>query len=591
LLHAGTIEEALPLHGGEERMRWGSAVALAAFLSIGFVAAASGAGGESRRHYDREADCAVFDPAGLAADSATWDGPCVHELATGRGTAEFFIRDGNSETITTEFRGGVAQDGDARIRWADGARYEGATVGGRPEGAGVLTNAKGDRFSGSWKAGDLNGQGSVVWANGDHYDGAWLDGKAEGHGIQVWADGQKYDGAWHNDLPNGQGTVTRKDGTQYTALFVDGKRQMPPIVPPPARDATLPASPAPADVAAVPLPFLDGFAGKTLIGVDGSTVTLTAKEGSLVRVVTAPNGSTQKTAFTFLGTGLGTVSDAGDPPQVAGVFRITTTGIVTDYADGRSELLSRNGTDGLSLVLKTASGEQACTAWYPQGHLFSADERKAAVAAYARRLGLADATAAMRTGCPTPVTPAAIHTAVPPPAHRRSSHTARETAELVAPASLILPAPAANGLQTILVKPSTIHLIDQAPVADADATTPSGVAPVDERIASNCLKVDSDGSYWGFRNHCGYSVQFSYCLLHGADDMTACARNEAVPGSVSANGFGALFADNSLLEHGVDHDFRWVGCRGGAGEVSAHLDQPDPALGRCIRAIRSLARD
>ncbi len=563
---------------GEQRMRWGSAAVLAAILSSGLVAAANADTNDLHRHYDRDADCAVFDPAGLTAEHATWDGPCARGLATGRGTAVFFTRDRNAETLTADFRSGLAADGPVQIRWADGARYEGAAVAGQPDGAGVLTNASGDRFTGDWKGGALNGQGAVVWTNGDRYEGAWRDGKAEGRGVQVWADGQKYDGLWHNDLPNGQGTLTRKDGTQVAGLFVDGKRQ-----PPGAAAAAAPPVAAEPSTPPDAQHFFDGFAGATLTGVDGSTVALTAREGGLLRIMTAPDGTAQKAAFTFLGNGLGTVSDAGNPPQVVGFFRVTPAGIEVQYGDGRSETLRRDGADGLAIVLKSASGDQACAAWYPQGHMFSAEERKAAVAAYARRLGVADGTAPVaRAGCSVAATPVNNSPAPAAPIHRRPVHAPRLTAALAAPVVSNPPA-AVNGLQTVPVKPSTVHLIDTAPVA--------GAAPSDERIASDCLKVDSDGSYWGFRNHCGYNVQFSYCLLHGADDMTACRAGGAgsVPGSVPANGFGALFADNSLFERGVEHDFRWVGCRGGAGEVAAHLDEAEPASGRCIRAGRSVA--
>jgi len=41
--------------------------------------------------------------------------------------------------------------------------------------------------------------------------------------------------------------------------------------------------------------------------------------------------------------------------------------------------------DGLSIILKNPAGDVSCTAWLPWGHVFSADERKVAVAAYARR--------------------------------------------------------------------------------------------------------------------------------------------------------------------------------------------------------------
>ena len=55
-------------------------------------------------------------------------------------------------------------------------------------------------------------------------------------------------------------------------------------------------------------------------------------------------------------------------------------------------------------------------------------------------------------------------------------------------------------------------------------------------------------------------------------------------GSVSAGGFGALLADKSFSETDAEHDFRWLACDGGSGEVVAHLDRFDPPSGRCVRA-------
>jgi hypothetical protein len=57
-----------------------------------------------------------------------------------------------------------------------------------------------------------------------------------------------------------------------------------------------------------------------------------------------------------------------------------------------------------------------------------------------------------------------------------------------------------------------------------------------------------------------------------------------VSGSAAAGGFSPLFADKGLSDSNAEHEFRWVGCRGGAGEVVARLDTPDPATGRCVRA-------
>ena len=579
-------------------MQRGSAAALAAFVGLFSSQTAAGdAARDPHRLYDRQTECAVFDTNGFEASAANWDGPCTHGLASGRGTATFLGRSGVSQTVSATFRDGTIVDGPAEIRWNDGAHYSGDAVDGSPSGKGVLVNAKGDRFEGEWHDGQLNGHGSVVWTNGDRYEGDWVDGKAEGHGVQVWSDGQKYDGAWHNDQPNGQGTVTRKDGTQFTAKFIDGKRQPEvaeatpaPVPPHSARPATASAAPsagpapaaAPASGAeAVAHQLLNGLTGITLTAVDGSTVTLGATDGGVLKTLTAADGSVHISVFTFLGPNLGTVADQSDPRRVGGMFHVASDSIEIDYTDGRVELLRQGPSGGLLVTSTSATGAMACASWFPQGHVFSVAERMAAVAAYAQRLGVSDGRPAA-SGCAT--APGAAPAGTRPAAHRP---TPRLVAGVVPPVVAPAPKPISNGLQTVPVKDSNVHLID-APAGAGAAAAPAAnaaPAPADERIASNCLHVDSDGSYWGFRNHCGYSVQFAYCLLHGVNPMTTCGDRGAagVAGSVSANGFGALFADDSLGERDAEHQFRWVGCRGGAGEVIAQLDHAEPASGECVR--------
>jgi hypothetical protein len=158
--------------------------------------------------------------------------------------------------------------------------------------------------------------------------------------------------------------------------------------------------------------------------------------------------------------------------------------------------------------------------------------------------------------------------------------------------------PASNpkaGLESVAVRTSEIHTIDGGAIAVpsisggmAMAAPPPSAAASDHNDASHCLKVDSDGSHWGFRNSCDFAVQFAYCMAGGDDGLTACGNHDVVTtsatGSVAANGFGALMADNSIQEKDAAHSFRWVACNGGAGEVVAHLDHSEPPAGRCERA-------
>ena len=78
----------------------------------------------------------------------------------------------------------------------------------------------------------------------------------------------------------------------------------------------------------------------------------------------------------------------------------------------------------------------------------------------------------------------------------------------------------------------------------------------------------------------------AYCVMNAVDPLAACDKG-GVTGSVAPNGASALVPDRSLSEKDADHDFRWVACGGGAGEVVVHLDKAEPPTGRCERTSRS----
>ena len=359
----------------------------------------------------------------------------------------------------------------------------------------------------------------------------------------------------------------------------------------PSEGAAAPAK----EVASAPSPSLDGMVGKKLIAIDGSTIALTPAEGGLAREIVGSNGAVQKTLFEFINEKLGTVSDARNAANVIGVFRKTGVGIEAQFADGSSETLAVNPSGGLTIESISTSND-SCTAWYPEGHVFSLDERRAALAQFAARLGLADTAdkkaPSSKAACAPVQTP---HTSdIPAKADvlgrqaglPRSLATPPATATAAALSTAALKQPdLVPDLHPVEVRNSEVHLIDPnvaSPpqvVASADVPMPAGAA--DQRGASTCLSVETDGMHWGFRNHCGYSVQFAYCQMSGADQLASC-RDGTLSGSVAANGFGSLVADEGLKESDAVHDFRWVACQGGAGEVIPRLDQTNPPSGRCV---------
>ena len=349
----------------------------------------------------------------------------------------------------------------------------------------------------------------------------------------------------------------------------------------------------PKDTAGAPSPSLDVMVGRKLIAIDGSTIALMPAEGGLAREIIGSNGAVQKTMFEFINEKLGTVSDARNAANVIGVFRRTSAGIEAQYSDGSSETLAVNPSGGLTIETISITND-SCTAWYPEGHVFSLDERRAALTQFATKLGLADPadkkTASSKVACsalPAPHTsdvPAKVEAVVRQAGLPRSLGMPPAAASAAGLTTTALKQPDLAPLNPVEVRNSEVHPIDanvaQPPQLVASNDVPTSSA--DQRGASTCLAVETDGMHWGFRNHCGYSVQFAYCQMSGADQLASC-RDGTLSGSVAANGFGSLVADEGLKGNDAVHDFRWVACQGGAGEVIPRLDQTNPPSGRCVR--------
>lgn len=536
------------------------AVLAAAWLACGSWAALAAPGIQQEGQPEAQAgqwlkdgECLLFNAEAKAGDSVSWTGACVEGYASGLGTATF-TQDGKTQSFTAHFARGMIPDGNVVVQWGDGWRYEGGMVEGRFHGAGVLVTDTKDRFEGQWASGRMNGFGILRRANGERYAGDWKD-----------------------DKPNGAGELRRADGSLVAGNFVDGKL-MPASDKVAAKTGT--AKPAPADA-----PF-GAVSGKTLGGVDGSSITLNQIEGGMELQVMPSDGNARKTTFTFMTDRMGTVvEDTGAPgvgTSVTGFFRLTTKGVEVRYADGRSAMLSSNG-EGVQMALES-DGIQSCRSWYPPGHVFSEADKKAALSAYASRLGLPVAAGETGGGCSSAIAPVAMGSA-PPVSAKPEKQSSVKAPVRAAKASYSIGD--YKGLAAVAVRTSPVRPVDETAPSVAEAVAALAPKAPDRDAASRCLKVDSDGSHWGFRNDCGFAVQFSYCMA-GASSLAACDKSP-VAGSVAAHGFGALSADNSLKDKDAHHSFRWIACGGGAGEVLAHLDRFEPPAGRCERTRTAAA--
>lgn len=520
---------------------------------------------------DPKSNCAVFGTG--SGDSVAWTGACEDGFAAGLGTATFF-RDGREvESFTADFTRGMVADGHVITRWGDGWSYRGEQKSGRFDGGGVLVNDKQDRFL-----------------------GVWSEGKMNGFGLLDRADGSRYAGEWRDSLPNGEGELRRADGSIVAGRFSDGR-----MVETQAARANSAFRTAAMITVAAPTPSLPkptgpfaALAGTRLKGADGSVVALSPIEGGIEMALTPAGGVPQKTTFTFMNDKMGTVVEdgSGHGANVTGFFRVTDNGVELHYADGRAETLTAGASGGVTMV--TGGARMSCRSWYPEGHVFSEAEKKAALADYAVRLGLAVTESEAKSGCPAGM--AAKTAAAPAPAMPSGMPMAAKPAATVKSAAITTAKPPVRNVKTayapaapnalgaitpVAVRNSQVRAVDDAlpPAAMAAGATP--VTRPDGSDPSRCLKVESDGHNWGFRNQCDIALQFSYCLV--ADKGLAACGNGGAPGSVAGKGFGALIADKSLSAAGADHKFRWIACAGGAGEVIARLERSDPPSGRCER--------
>jgi hypothetical protein len=600
-----------------------NAIARDANASMGSLAPRTpGAADNAQQEWvvDPNTNCRALDADFDPGDSVQWQGACAGGMVSGQGTLSFLNNRRVLETIAGTFGSGALLPGHVSASWSDGSKYDGGQVNGQFDGMGNFVSATGDKINGAWSGGALNGTATVIWKNGDRYDGEWKNGKSDGEGTEIWANGDRFEGLWKDGSPvrqsagasasptSGVLSATAPDAAIASADRARG--ESPPAPAPQITSAVAMSHNAPAQPALAALP-LHGFVGKTLVAVDGSTVDLSQSEGGLTRLVTLPNGVTQQTSFAFMSDRIGTVSNE---TSAVGLFRANGDEIDTNYVDGTTEVMKLGAEGGILLTSHGPDGNSACTAWYPEGHAFSQDEKKAAVEEYASRLGIGSSAPpkkhhTIRTGAQTCGGGFVTNIAAIEPAYSEPTSPR--------PALRPLPVPSespstssskpAESIQAIPVRDSPVHLIDapyestvpqtiqdikfgsdtQITQTPAPVLQPSGAMTVSN--ASQCLSVANNGDYWGFQNRCSTAVQFAYCEMSDANPLTAC-HSTSVSGSVAANGFSALVNATSLSTQGVNHEFRWMACDGGAGEVVPHLDSVEPPSGRCMRAVPAYGR-
>ena len=111
------------------------------------------------------------------------------------------------------------------------------------------------------------------------------------------------------------------------------------------------------------------------MAADGSELTLRPLKNGLSREIRFSDGTTGKTVFKLFNGKFGTVSD---DQKVSGIFALEGNSLSVVYADGGSEVLTVGADHKVSIDAKSAAGKAACVFWFPEGHDFTAQERKSA---------------------------------------------------------------------------------------------------------------------------------------------------------------------------------------------------------------------
>ena len=135
------------------------------------------------------------------------------------------------DTRTAHWSGGRNQQGCAegigRLEWRMNgtviSTYQGLMIGGRYDGAGILTDDEDNRYDGMFRSGVLHGAATIEYKSGSRYEGELQDGRLHGAGKMVFANKIIYEGAWRYGTFFGEGTLSWPSAQIYVGHFVAGE--------------------------------------------------------------------------------------------------------------------------------------------------------------------------------------------------------------------------------------------------------------------------------------------------------------------------------------------------------------------------------
>lgn len=131
--------------------------------------------------------------------------------------------------VTKRFRNtfrkswGRVMKGGMKIKYKNGAIYEGDFKDGKENGHGTTKWPNGSVYVGNFKNGLWHGQGKMRWANGEVYEGRFMNGFRHGKGKATRPNGEFYEGDYRHGLKHGIGTYQWADGSVYVGEWLDDR--------------------------------------------------------------------------------------------------------------------------------------------------------------------------------------------------------------------------------------------------------------------------------------------------------------------------------------------------------------------------------
>lgn len=123
-----------------------------------------------------------------------------------------------------EFKNG-SQLGQGRMWHGSSLFYEGSVQGRAAHGKGTMYFDCGQKYEGDFVFNQRCGFGIFYYPNDDRYEGSFNNDDAEGKGIFYFSDGSRYEGDFKNDCQEGFGILYYSNGNRYEGGFVEDCRQ------------------------------------------------------------------------------------------------------------------------------------------------------------------------------------------------------------------------------------------------------------------------------------------------------------------------------------------------------------------------------